>query len=53
MARRSLFDPLELTSEPRWYVVRNIARGQFWRHVCCRFAASRSGPSCALPDWRV
>lgn len=24
MARRSVFDPLEPTSEPRWYVVRNM-----------------------------
>jgi hypothetical protein len=26
MARRSVYDPLEPTSEPRWYVVRNIHR---------------------------
>jgi hypothetical protein len=26
MARRSVFDPLEPTSEPRWYVVRNMHR---------------------------
>ena len=24
MARRSVFDPLETTTEPRWYVVRNM-----------------------------
>jgi hypothetical protein len=26
MARHSVFDPLEPTSEPRWYVVRNMHR---------------------------
>jgi hypothetical protein len=26
MARRSVFDPLQPTSEPRWYVVRNMHR---------------------------
>jgi hypothetical protein len=26
MARRSVFDPLEPTTEPRWYVVRNMHR---------------------------
>jgi len=26
MARRSVYDPLEPTSEPRWYVVRNMHR---------------------------
>jgi hypothetical protein len=26
MARRSVFDPLEPTSEPRWYAVRNMHR---------------------------
>ena len=26
MARRSVFDPLEPTREPRWYVVRNMHR---------------------------
>jgi hypothetical protein len=26
MARRSVFDPLEPTGEPRWYVVRNMHR---------------------------
>jgi hypothetical protein len=26
MARRSVFDPLEPTNEPRWYVVRNMHR---------------------------
>jgi hypothetical protein len=26
MARRSVFDPLEPTSEPRWHVVRNMHR---------------------------
>jgi len=26
MRRRSVFDPLEPTTEPRWYVVRNMHR---------------------------
>jgi hypothetical protein len=27
MARRSVFDPLEPTKEPRWYTVRNMHGG--------------------------
>jgi hypothetical protein len=26
MARRSVFDPLQPTTDPRWYVVRNMHR---------------------------